>query len=207
MALNYVAPGSVIGNAVALHPFCVIGRLPSVSKAVARPIDLSKLDPVKIGERTHIGCHAVLYLGSIIGADCMIGDGANVREGCIIGNRVLLGRHVVVNYDATIGDDVKIMDGTHITGKCTIGHNTFIGLNVTTSNDRRIDPFDYRYNDATVEGPKIGNGVMIGSGANIMPGVVIGDGAVIYPGALVTKDVPPGARVLSVPAVIREAKP
>lgn len=42
--------------------------------------------------------------------------------------------------------------------------------------------------------------VWIGSNAVIMPGITIGKGAVIGAGAVVTKDVPPNAIVMGIPA-------
>jgi hypothetical protein len=49
-------------------------------------------------------------------------------------------------------------------------------------------------------GNRIGNDVWIGANAVIMRGVTIGDGAVIGAGAVVTKDVPPYAVMVGVPA-------
>ncbi len=48
----------------------------------------------------------------------------------------------------------------------------------------------------------IGNDVWIGSRAMILSGVTIGTGAIIAAGAIVTKDVPPYAIVMGVPAKI-----
>lgn len=48
----------------------------------------------------------------------------------------------------------------------------------------------------------IGNDVWVGSTVKIMPGVHIGNGAVIGAGAIVTKDVPPYAIVVGVPAKV-----
>lgn len=44
--------------------------------------------------------------------------------------------------------------------------------------------------------PVLGDDVYVGAGATILGGVVIGDGAVIGAGTVVTKSVPPGARVV-----------
>lgn len=48
----------------------------------------------------------------------------------------------------------------------------------------------------------IKDGAHIGIGAIIMPGVTIGEGAVIGAGAVVTKDIPPYALALGVPAKV-----
>ena len=48
----------------------------------------------------------------------------------------------------------------------------------------------------------IGDDVWIGPNATILKGVTIGTGALVEAGSLVTRDVPPGARVLGNPAQI-----
>lgn len=49
---------------------------------------------------------------------------------------------------------------------------------------------------------KIGNDVVLGANAIILPGVTIGDGAIVGAGAVVTKDVPPYAIVAGIPATL-----
>lgn len=63
---------------------------------------------------------------------------------------------------------------------------------------------DFRCNDAisqlTSGYTKIGNDVWIGNNVTITENVTIGDGAIVGAGAVVTKDVPPYAVVVGVPA-------
>lgn len=196
-----VAPWAQLGHGVVIHPHAIVGRLPDESSALARqPLRSREL---YIGARTVIGPGAVIYGGTSILDDCLIGDHASIREGCVIGNRVVIGRHVTINYDCVILDDSRFQDFTHLTGGATVGRGCFFGVNVVTSNDRRVDLVDYHY-----PGPnpcRFGDRVMIGSGANILAGVTIGDDALIGAGALVVKDVPSGATMLGSPSQRRWA--
>jgi acetyltransferase-like isoleucine patch superfamily enzyme len=193
--------GNGIADSVVIHPMCLVDYPPSRSPSLARvPVTARE---TRIGHRTELMPFALVYRSAWIGADCLIGNHASIREGATIGDRCIIGRNVTINYEAVIEDEVRIQDGAHITGGCRIGRGSFIGVNVTTSNDRRREIVDYQWVGATP--PVIGRRCLIGSGANIIPGVRIGDGAVIGAGALVTKDVPAGGTVLGDPSRIRNS--
>lgn len=197
--LAYVAPWVMLGEGCAVHPFAVVGHLPSISRALARQPCITQ--ELTIGRGTVISPHAVIYGGVFIGDDCLIGDGASIREGTVIGDRCIVGRHATIMHDARIGHDVRLHDDVHVTGGCRIGDGSFLGPGVRMSNDRNIDLKDYRHKGC--EPPRFGRRVMVGTGANILAGVCVGDGAVIGIGAVVVDNVAPGARILGPKAVAR----
>ena len=110
---------------------------------------------------------------------------------------------------------VSIRDKRSRIGKfCAIASNVHIGTGSHSLNYLTIRSFTYRStgpwnipecNQVKFENHKpvfIGNDVWIGLNAIIMDGVTIGDGAVIGAGAVVTKDIPPYAIAVGVPAKI-----
>jgi acetyltransferase-like isoleucine patch superfamily enzyme len=192
-----------LGHTVEIGPFAYIGCLPMPTKATRRQPTCTQ--DVTIGTGTKIGPHACIYAGVEIGEDCLIANGAVIREGVRIGDRCVIGCGVEINYETVIGNDCRIMSQTHLTGRMTVGDGSFFGVGVNTSNDRRIDLADYEYHEEVIVGPKIGAGVVIGTGANLLAGVTISDNAVIAAGALVVKDVPAGAVVKGPIAQVQEA--
>ena len=145
----------------------------------------------------------ILYTGSTIGNNNLLGDFCSIREECNIGSGCIIGRNVCVNYNTYIGNGTKIMDNASITGNMKIGNHVFISMQVVTSNDNTMGRRDY--DEKHVKGPTIGNYVTVGAAANILPGVNIGENAMVGAGAVVTKDVPSNKVVMGLPArVVRD---
>jgi phosphonate metabolism protein (transferase hexapeptide repeat family) len=65
--------------------------------------------------------------------------------------------------------------------------------------DRGDEPF---FEQRVSRTAYVGHDTWIGHGAIIQPGVTVGDGAIVGSGAIVTKDVPPYAIVVGVPAKV-----
>jgi acetyltransferase-like isoleucine patch superfamily enzyme len=107
---------------------------------------------------------------------------------------ISIGNHVIIGWRATIVDS----DFHPIAPRERIRDV----LAISPCGDRDARP------SIPCKPVRIGNDVWIGPNATILKGVCIGDGAFIEPGSVVTRDVPPGARVLGNPAeVVDEGKP
>lgn len=198
-----IEEGVTIGDNVEVFPGAYLGRVPKGAGATARKIAFEKR--LAIAEHCAIGPGAVIYYDVTIGPNTLIGDGASIREKTAIGAFCIVSRNVTIGYNVTIGDHTKIMDNTNVTGNSVIGDQVFVSALVVMTNDRGIGKWGY--DEARVQGPRIGDRCAIGAGANLLPGVTIGEGAVVAAAAVVSQDVPAGKMVAGYPArVIKDAE-
>jgi len=101
--------------------------------------------------------------------------GIEIHPGAKLGRRVFIdhGMGVVIGETGEIGDDVTLYQGV------TLGGTSLVG---------------------TKRHPTLGNGVIVGAGAQILGPIMIGDGARVGSNAVVLKDVAPGVSVVGIPA-------
>lgn len=122
---------------------------------------------------------------------CVILGGAKIGSECNICSHVFIENQVVVGNRVTVKSGVQLWDGIEIED------DVFIGANVSFCNDRYPKSRNKHF---TLEKTIVRKGASIGSGAVILPGIEIGENAIVGAGAVVTKDVPPGQRVVGNPA-------
>lgn len=117
-----------------------------------------------------------LLAGRFISHAGRVLTGIEIHPGARIGKRVFIdhGMGVVIGETAEVGDDVTLYQGV------TLG-----GTKLTRGAKRH---------------PTIGNGVIVGSHAQVLGPFRVGDGARIGPHALVQAEVPEGARMVGIRA-------
>jgi bifunctional UDP-N-acetylglucosamine pyrophosphorylase/glucosamine-1-phosphate N-acetyltransferase len=165
-----------------------------------------------IGEGCEIGPHSVIR-DSQIGDDCQvlaswveeatmepraqIGPMSHLRPGAYISSGAKLGNYAEVKK-SVIGPGVQMHHFSYI-GDTTVGARTNIGAGTITAN---FAP------DGSKKPTKIGNDAFIGCDTILRAPVSIGEGARTGAGAVVTRDVPPHALAVGMPArVNRRASP
>lgn len=106
-------------------------------------------------------------------------------------------------YNIEIGDHVVIASFVHIWGHggVKIGNRVMIATHTAISSLTHDYTYaNMRFGPIIIKPIIIEDDVWIGSNAVINSGVKIGKGAIIGAGSVVTKDVPPNAIVIGVPA-------
>ncbi len=127
----------------------------------------------------------------------------------ILPNNVILGEfsyicsntaiiNTTIGKFCSIASNVKIGLGFHPTNEFISTHPSFyatnnIGCKISFTKEQLFEEF---------KPITIGNDVWIGNNAIVLDGVNIGNGAIIGAGAIVTKDIPPYAIAVGVPAQI-----
>ena len=109
------------------------------------------------------------------------------------GSRII---HADIGKFCSISGEVRVGMGTHTLDRIStspIFTEAKNGTNHSWVKSSTLTPY---------KRVKVGNDVWIGVRAMIMGGVTIGDGAVIGAGSIVTKDIPPYAVAVGVPAKV-----
>lgn len=127
-------------------------------------------------------------------SDCQFGHGAYAVAPYLL-QHVELGVH---SYFARNAQAAYLTVGKY----CSIGPNFCCGLGIHPTNMMSTSPYFYRGKIEEHKQTTIGNDVFIGANVTVLDGVTIADGAVIGAGAVVTKDIPPYAIAVGVPAKV-----
>jgi len=190
-----VHDGVVIGDGCTILDGAVLGKSPNLARRSTAP--RGELEPLVLGTGVTVCTQAIVFAGTRIGANSIIGDQAYVRERATIGADTVVGRASGVDNDVAIGSHVRIQSQVYVTAYSVIEDSVFIGPSVATTNDPTIGRHGPGY---VLRGATLRRACRIGGGAVLLPGVEIGEEAVVAAGAVVTSDVAAHKVVMGVPA-------
>jgi len=106
---------------------------------------------------------------------------------------------VFIDGNTTLGDRVTVKCGVQIWSGVRLEDDVFVGPNATFTND--LFPRSKDHSKPILE-TRVCQGASIGANATILPGITIGRKAMVGAGSVVTKSVPPYAKVVGNPARI-----
>jgi UDP-2-acetamido-3-amino-2,3-dideoxy-glucuronate N-acetyltransferase len=147
---------------------------------------------------------ALIHPSAIVDEGAQIGEGTrvwhwvHVSGGARIGARCSLGQGVFVGNDVSIGNNVKIQNHVSVYDAVTLEDDVFCGPSMVFTNvhnPRAAVVRKHEYRRTLVR-----RGATLGANCTIVCGSTVGEFAFVGAGAVVSRDVPPYALVVGVPA-------
>jgi len=139
-------------------------------------------EPVEIGKGTKIWHFCHVMKGAKIGEKCSFG------QNVFIGSKVEIGKNVKVQNNVSIYDNVFIED------------DVFCGPSMVFTNV--VNPRSHIIRKDEYKDTLVKRGASIGANATIICGITLGEYCFIGAGAVISKDVPPYALMVGIPAKI-----
>ena len=158
---------------------------------------------------------------TVLGDDCVVGPNAIVRDthcgdacvlrGCDIdrarlGDRVTVGPFSTIREGSVLDDSVHIgthaeVKNAHLHPRVRMGHFSYVGdAEVGEETNIGAGAITCNFDGADKHRTVIGARAFIGSDSLLIAPLSVGEGATTGAGSVVTKDVPPGSRVVGNPA-------
>ena len=147
---------------------------------------------------------ASIHPTAIVDDGAQIGDGTrvwhwvHVSGGARIGEGCSLGQGVFVGNDVVIGRNVKIQNNVSVYDAVTLEDDVFCGPSMVFTNvhnPRAAVVRKHEYRRTLVR-----RGATLGANCTVVCGHTVGEYAFVGAGAVVSRDVPPHALVVGVPA-------
>src|SRR5881227_1278099 len=160
-----------------------------------------------VGRDVRFGAHVVVHDGVVLGDGCVVQDHA------VLGKPPARGPHDPGDLaPLVLGEGVRVCTGAIVFAGTTIGDGSIVGdqayvrervsLGAATTND---DAMARHPPDEPLQGVVLRRACRVGGGVVLVPGVEVGEEAFVAAGTVVTRDVPPGAVVMGVPARVVRA--
>jgi len=192
--------GTVVGEGCEIQDGAILGKPPKLARTSTAPAEPPR--PLEIGAGSVVCAAAIVLAGARLGDGVIVGDQAYVRERAVVGDGSLVGHRATLESDVVVGQRVRIQTGAYVTRWTVVEDDVFVGPGASTTND---DTMGRHGPDYELRGATLRRACRVGGSAVLCPGVEVGEEAFVAAGAVVTRDVPPRAVVMGVPArVVRE---
>jgi len=180
---TYIDFGVTVGNDTVIYPGARLSGETAIGKKCVIE-EGSVITSSKVGDSTTIKSYSVME-ESVAGKENVIGPFSRLRPKAHLADKVRIGNFVEVKK-STIGKGSKANHLSYL-GDSVIGEGVNIGAGTITCN------YDGVNKAVTV----IEDNAFVGSDSQLIAPVTVGKGAYVGSGTTVTKDIPPGALVVT----------
>jgi UDP-2-acetamido-3-amino-2,3-dideoxy-glucuronate N-acetyltransferase len=143
---------------------------------------------------------AVIDAGAFIGEGSKVWHFCHISTGARLGERCILGQNVFIDSGVSIGTGCKIQNNVSIYKGVALEDFVFCGPSCVFTNV--VTPRAGVERKSEFAPTVVKRGATIGANATVVCGCTIGEFALIGAGCVVTKNVPPHALVVGVPATV-----
>jgi UDP-2-acetamido-3-amino-2,3-dideoxy-glucuronate N-acetyltransferase len=137
--------------------------------------------------------------GAVVGNGTKVWRHAHIMNGAVVGKRCVIGQGCFIAAHARVADGCKLQNNVSVYQGVVLERDVFVGPSAVFTNVRRPRAAFAR-SAQQYESTLVGAGATIGANATVVCGHQIGEGAMVAAGAVITRDVPPYALVMGVPA-------
>ena len=141
---------------------------------------------------------------AVIDEGCSIGDGSKIwhfshlMEKAEIGKNCNIGQNVFIANNVVLGKNVKVQNNVSLYSGVICEDDVFLGPSMVFTNVK--NPRSAVIRKDKFQKTLVRKGATIGANATIVCGVTIGSFAFVGAGTVITKDIPPFALMIGVPA-------
>lgn len=141
---------------------------------------------------------AVIDQGAVIGKGTKIWHFSHVMSKAVIGENCNIGQNVFIDNNVSIGSGTKIQNNVSVYNNVVVEEDCFLGPSMVFTNV--VNPRAHVERKHEYKQTLLKRGSTVGANATIVCGTTLGEFSFVGAGAVVTKDVPPYAMVVGVPA-------
>ncbi|MGE5616019.1 MAG: acyltransferase [Bacillota bacterium] len=141
---------------------------------------------------------AIIDDGAKIGDGTRIWHWVHICPRARIGERCTLGQNVYIGNDVVIGNNVRVQNNVSVYDAVTLEDDVFCGPSMVFTNV--YNPRSHVSRKSEYLPTLVKRGATLGANSTIVCGLTIGEFAFVGAGTVVTRDVPPHAIVVGVPA-------
>ncbi len=141
---------------------------------------------------------AVVDEGATLGQGVKVWHFAHVMGGAKVGDDCILGQNVFVANKAVLGKGCKVQNNVALYDGVTLADEVFCGPSMVFTNV--VTPRCHVNRREAWSETKVGLRATFGANCTVVCGTTVGAYAFVAAGAVVTKDVPPYALMMGVPA-------